>query len=241
VTGTLVLLRHGQSVWNAENRFTGWVDVGLTETGVAEARRAGQLLADAGILPDVAHTSLLRRAIVTTNIALEEAGRHWIPVERTWRLNERHYGALAGLDKTATTERYGAAQVHTWRRSYDVRPPALEDISEFRADPRYAAIPENDLPRSESLADVQTRLLPYWFDRIVPQLENGQTVLLGAHGNSLRALVKQIEAISDEAVVELEIATGTPRIYEMSRAATGPTFSPARVLSLRNGYAANHG
>jgi len=241
MTGTLVLLRHGQSVWNAENRFTGWVDVGLTETGVTEARRAGQLLADAGILPDVAHTSLLRRAIVTTNLALEEAGRHWIPIERTWRLNERHYGALAGLDKTATTERYGAAQVHTWRRSYDVRPPALEDISEFRADPRYAAIPEHDLPRSESLADVQTRLLPYWFDRIVPQLENGQTVLLGAHGNSLRALVKQIEAISDEAVVELEIATGTPRIYEMSRAATGPTFSPARVLSLRNGYAVNHG
>jgi len=240
VTGTLVLLRHGQSVWNAENRFTGWVDVKLTETGVSEARRAGQLLADAGILPDVAHTSLLRRAIVTTNLALEEVGRHWIPVERTWRLNERHYGALAGLDKTATTERYGAAQVHTWRRSYDVRPPALEDVSEFLTDPRYADIPENGLPHSESLADVQTRLLPYWLDRIVPQLARGQTVLLGAHGNSLRVLVKQIEDISDEAVVELEIATGTPRIYEVSPTETGPTFSPARVLSLRNDTVSAH-
>lgn len=180
--GTLVLLRHGQSAWNAENRFTGWVDVGLTEVGVMEARRAGHLLAAAGIFPDVAHTSLLRRAITTTNLALEEAARHWIPVERTWRLNERHYGALAGLDKTTIADRYGAAQVHAWRRSYDVRPPALEDISEFRTDPRYADIRENDLPRSESLADVQARLLPYWSDRIVPQLESGRTVLLELTG-----------------------------------------------------------
>ena len=232
MTGTLVLLRHGQSVWNAENRFTGWADVGLTERGVVEARRAGRLLADAGILPDVAHTSLLRRAITTTNLALEESDRHWIPLERTWRLNERHYGALAGLDKAATTERYGADQVHIWRRSFDIRPPALEDVSEFRADPRYGEISDAEMPRSESLADVQTRLLPYWHEHIVPQLAAGQTVLLGAHGNSLRALVKQIESISDEAVVELEIATGTPRIYEVTNTSTGLSFSPAQVLSV---------
>lgn len=203
-------------------------------------RSASWRLAAAGILPDVAHTSLLRRAITTTNLALEEAARHWIPVERTWRLNERHYGALAGLDKTTIADRYGAAQVHAWRRSYDVRPPALEDISEFRTDPRYADIRENDLPRSESLADVQARLLPYWSDRIVPQLESGRTVLPGDHGNSLRALVKHIEAISDQAVVELEIATGTPRIYQVGRIETGLTFSPARVLSLRNGTISVH-
>ena len=186
MTGMLVLLRHGQSVWNAENRFTGWVDVGLTERGVDEARRAGRILADAGIFPDVAHTSLLRRAITTTNLALEEADRHWIPVERTWRLNERHYGALAGLDKAATTERYGAAQVHIWRRSFDVRPPTLEDDSAFRTDPRYREVSDGEMPHSESLADVQGRLLPYWNEHIVPQLAAGQTVLLGAHGNSLR-------------------------------------------------------
>lgn len=232
MTGTLVLLRHGQSVWNAENRFTGWVDVGLTERGVAESRRAGRLLAEAGVLPNVAHTSLLRRAITTANLALEECNRHWIPVERTWRLNERHYGTLAGLDKAATTERYGAAQVLIWRRSFDTQPPALEDISEFRTDPRYVEIPDDELPRSESLADVQARLLPYWHEHIVPQLAAGQTVLLGAHGNSLRALVKQIEFISDEAVVELEIATGIPRIYEVTNTSTGPLFSPARVLSV---------
>jgi 2,3-bisphosphoglycerate-dependent phosphoglycerate mutase len=231
MTGMLVLLRHGQSVWNAENRFTGWVDVGLTERGISEARRAGRILADAGILPDVAHTSLLRRAITTTNLALEEANRHWIPIERTWRLNERHYGALAGLDKAATTERYGAKQVHTWRRSFDVRPPALEDDSAFRSDPRYVELSDAELPDSESLADVQGRLLPYWNEHIVPQLAAGQTVLLGAHGNSLRALVKQIESISNEAVVELEIATGTPRIYEVAYTNAGLSFSPARILS----------
>jgi 2,3-bisphosphoglycerate-dependent phosphoglycerate mutase len=231
VTGTLVLLRHGQSVWNAENRFTGWVDVGLTARGVTEARRAGRLLTGAGILPDVAHTSLLRRAITTTNHTLEEADRHWIPVERSWRLNERHYGALAGLDKTATTERYGVDQVQIWRRSFDVRPPALEDVSAFREDPRYVGLSDAELPHSESLADVQARLLPYWQDCIVPQLTAGQTVLLGAHGNSLRALVKQIESISDEAVVELEIATGTPRVYEVKSTRTALSFSPPQVLS----------
>jgi 2,3-bisphosphoglycerate-dependent phosphoglycerate mutase len=231
VSGVLVLLRHGQSVWNAENRFTGWVDVKLTEKGMAEARQAGELLAAAGVYPDVAHTSLLRRAISTTNLALAAAGRHWIPVERTWRLNERHYGALAGLDKAATTERYGAEQVHAWRRSYDVRPPALEDVSEFRNDPRYVDLTEAELPRCESLADVQARLHPYWVWRILPQLEAGQTVLLGAHGNSLRALVKQIEAISNEDVVDLEIATGTPRVYQVVRNKSHVAFSEARVLS----------
>lgn len=231
MTGTLVLLRHGQSIWNAENRFTGWVDVGLTERGIIEARRAGRLLANAGILPNVAHTSLLRRAITTTNLALEESNRHWIPIQRTWRLNERHYGALAGLDKASTTEIYGADQVHIWRRSFNIRPPALEDISEFRTDSRYAEVSDTEMPRSESLADVQSRLRSYWYEHIIPQLAAEQTVLLGAHGNSLRALVKQIESISDEDVVELEIATGTPRIYEVISTKTGLAFSPARVLS----------
>jgi 2,3-bisphosphoglycerate-dependent phosphoglycerate mutase len=235
MSGALVLLRHGQSTWNAENRFTGWVDIGLTERGVVEATRAGQLLTDAGVLPDVAHTSLLRRAIVTTNLALEKADRHWIPVERSWRLNERHYGALAGLDKGATTALYGAEQIHIWRRSYDIRPPYLDDVSAFRTDPRYASLNDSELPRSESLADVQARLLPYWHERILPQLEAGMTVLLGAHGNSLRALVKHIEDISDEAVVELEIATGTPRIYEVRCTTTGVVFSSAQALSGETG------
>ena len=231
MSGSLVLLRHGQSVWNAENRFTGWVDVGLTERGVLEARRAGQLLTDAGIFPDVAYTSLLSRAIVTTNLALEKAERLWIPVERSWRLNERHYGALAGLDKAATTELYGAEQIHIWRRSYDTRPPALDDVSAFRSDPRYLDVSDTDLPRSESLADVQARLLPYWYERILPQLEAGKTVMLGAHGNSLRALVKHIESISDEAVVELEIVTGTPRIYQTSLTGSSLSFSSAKILT----------
>jgi len=231
LSGNLILLRHGQSVWNAENRFTGWVDVGLTERGLAEARRAGRLLASAGILPDVAHTSLLKRAIVTTNLALEEAGRHWIPVERTWRLNERHYGALAGLDKTTTIELHGIEQVHVWRRSYSIRPPALDDITEFRDDPRYHDVPALELPSSESLADVQARLLPYWAERVVPQLESGRTVLLGAHGNSLRALVKQLENISNEAVAELEIATGTPRVYTVEQTKTGIRLTGATVLT----------
>lgn len=231
MSGALVLLRHGQSVWNAENRFTGWVDVGLTERGVLEARRAGQLLTDAGIFPDVAYTSLLSRAIVTTNLALEKAERLWIPVERSWRLNERHYGALAGLDKAATTELYGAEQIHIWRRSYDTRPPALDDVSAFRSDPRYLDVSDTDLPRSESLADVQARLLPYWYERILPQLEAGKTVMLGAHGNSLRALVKHIESISDEAVVELEIVTGTPRIYQTSLTGSSLSFSSAKILT----------
>ena len=232
MSGALVLLRHGQSVWNAENRFTGWVDVGLTERGVLEATRSGQLLTDAGILPDVVHTSLLSRAIVTTNLALEKADRLWIPVERSWRLNERHYGALAGLDKAATTELYGAEQIHIWRRSYDTRPPELDDVSAFRTDPRYIEVSDTDMPRSESLADVQARLLPYWNERILPQLKAGKTVMLGAHGNSLRALVKHIEDISDEDVVELEIATGTPRIYQVRTTGASLSFSKAQILTV---------
>ena len=231
MSGALVLLRHGQSVWNAENRFTGWVDVGLTERGVLEATRSGQLLTDAGILPDVVHTSLLSRAIVTTNLALEKADRLWIPVERSWRLNERHYGALAGLDKAATTELYGAEQIRIWRRSYDTRPPELDDVSAFRTDPRYIEVSDTDMPRSESLSDVQARLLPYWNERILPQLKAGKTVMLGAHGNSLRALVKHIEDISDEDVVELEIATGTPRIYQVRTTGTSLSFSKAQILT----------
>ena len=230
MNGVLVLLRHGQSVWNAENRFTGWVDTELTERGIAEARCAGQLLVSAGIAPDAVHTSLLHRAISTTNLALEKADRLWLPVERTWRLNERHYGALTGLNKAATAERYGAEQVHSWRRSYDDRPPALEDISAFRTDPRYHNLSDTEIPCSESLADVQARLLPYWNDRIVPQLTAGQTVLLGAHANSIRALVKHIETMSDEAVVELQIATGTSRVYEVGVTNTGLLFSSAQVL-----------
>lgn len=212
----LVLVRHGQSVWNRENRFTGWVDVGLTDAGVEEARRAGHLLREHEVLPDVAHTSLLRRAILTTTLALDAADRLWIPQERSWRLNERHYGALAGLDKTETAEHYGTEQVFLWRRSYSVRPPRLDDLTEFRGDPRYRDLTDADLPGTESLEDVEARLLPYWFECIVPQLAAGLTVLVGAHGNSLRALVKHIEGIPVDEVVELEIATGVPRLYECS-------------------------
>jgi 2,3-bisphosphoglycerate-dependent phosphoglycerate mutase len=227
----LVLLRHGQSVWNLENRFTGWVDVGLTDTGIEEARRAGQLLADHGVLPDVAHTSLLRRAILTTTIALDTTDRLWIPQERSWRLNERHYGALAGLDKTETAERYGSEQVFLWRRSYSVRPPLLTDLAKFRNDPRYRNLTDNELPGTESLEDVETRLLPYWYERVVPQLAAGMTVLIGAHGNSLRALVKNLEAIPGDEVAELEIATGVPRLYECSTNSGKVTFSSPATLT----------
>lgn len=232
IRARLVLLRHGQSVWNAQNRFTGWVDVPLTEKGIKEARTAGALLQRDGLLIDVAHTSLLRRAIVTTNLALEESDRLWVPQLRTWRLNERHYGALAGLDKTETTALHGEEQVRVWRRSYTVRPPALASAGEFAYDERYANIPLQDLPLTESLADVQARLLPYWEESVLPQLASGLTVLIGAHGNSLRALVKHIEHLSDEEVVELEIATGTPLVYEATVSPTGSfSFGPATVLS----------
>ena len=226
----MVLVRHGQSVWNRENRFTGWVDVDLTEAGVVEAQKAGRLLREFGVLPDVAHTSLLRRAILTTNLALESADRLWIPQERSWRLNERHYGALAGLDKTETAARYGAEQVLAWRRSYTVRPPELEDVAVFRTDPRYQQLSDAELPRTESLRDVEARLLPYWYGRILPQLEAGLTVLIGAHGNSLRALVKHLEGISAEAVVDLEIATGVPRVYECAVRGLTCSVSAAEIL-----------
>ncbi len=214
---TLVLLRHGESEWNARNLFTGWVDVGLSERGREEAARGGRLLAESGILPDVVHTSLLTRAITTANIALGEAGRAWIPVVRNWRLNERHYGDLQGKDKKATLEEFGEEQFMTWRRSYDTPPPALPDDSEFSqaADPRYADLPDELLPRTECLADVLDRMLPYWYDQVVPDLLLGRTVLVTAHGNSLRALVKHLDGLGEDEVVGLNIPTGIPLVYEL--------------------------
>jgi 2,3-bisphosphoglycerate-dependent phosphoglycerate mutase len=213
---SLVLLRHGESVWNAENLFTGWVDVPLSEKGLAEAKRGGELLKDAGLLPDVLHTSLLRRAISTANIALDAADRHWIPVRRDWRLNERHYGALQGKNKKQTLEQYGEEQFMLWRRSYDTPPPAIELGSEFSqdADPRYADLGPT-APRTECLQDVVTRLLPYWESAIVPDLKAGKTVLVAAHGNSLRALVKHLDGVSDEAIAKLNIPTGIPLRYDL--------------------------
>jgi 2,3-bisphosphoglycerate-dependent phosphoglycerate mutase len=225
MTNTLILLRHGQSDWNEKNLFTGWVDVRLTEKGRGEAANAGKLLAEAGLLPDVLHTSLLSRAIQTSNLALESADRMWVPVRRSWRLNERHYGALQGLDKSETLEKYGEAQFMEWRRSFDTPPPALDDSSEWSqaTDPRYADI-DGERPRTECLKDVIERLLPYWNDSILPDLHAGKTVLVTAHGNSLRALVKHLDGISDEDIAALNIPTGMPLIYEIDEngAATGP-------------------
>jgi 2,3-bisphosphoglycerate-dependent phosphoglycerate mutase len=217
VSYTLVLLRHGESDWNARNLFTGWVDVALSQKGRAEAERGGQLIAEADVLPDVVHTSVLRRAISTANIALDVADRHWIPVTRSWRLNERHYGALQGKDKKATLEAYGEEQFMLWRRSYDVPPPPLEDDSEFSqvGDPRYADIPDAEIPRTECLADVVDRMLPYWESSIVPPLRAGQVVLVAAHGNSLRALVKHLDGISEQAIAGLNIPTGIPLVYRL--------------------------
>ncbi|HTY73290.1 MAG TPA: phosphoglyceromutase [Actinomycetes bacterium] len=216
-TYTLILLRHGESEWNAKNLFTGWVDVDLSDTGVAEAARGGRLLAESGLLPDLLHTSVLRRAIRTAQVALDGCDRLWIPVRRSWRLNERHYGALQGKDKAATLEAYGEEQFMLWRRSYDVPPPPLDDDSEWSqvSDPRYAALPPELRPRTECLADVVRRLLPYWYDAIVPDLRTGATVLVTAHGNSLRALVKHLDGISDEAIAGLNIPTGIPLVYEL--------------------------
>ena len=214
---TLVLLRHGQSDWNAENLFTGWWDADLSALGEEEARRAGELLAEARLLPDVAHTSLQTRAIRTTTIALEVCGRSWVPVRRSWRLNERHYGALTGKDKKQTVAEHGAEQVHVWRRSFDVPPPPIDAGSEFDVgdDPRYADLPPEVLPRSECLKDVLVRALPYWADGIVPDLRAGKVVLVGAHGNSLRALVKHLDGISDDDIADLNIPTGNPLVYEL--------------------------
>jgi 2,3-bisphosphoglycerate-dependent phosphoglycerate mutase len=220
---TLILLRHGESDWNSKNLFTGWVDVDLTETGQAEALRGGQLLSEHGLLPGVVHTSLLRRAIRTAQIALDAADRHWIPVRRSWRLNERHYGALQGKDKAAVRAEFGDEQFMLWRRSYDTPPPVLADDDEYSqaADPRYADLLES-LPRTECLADVVARLLPYWYDAIVPDLRHG-VVLLAAHGNSLRALIKHLDGLSDEAVVSLNVPTGIPLRYELDATTLRPT------------------
>ena len=214
---TLVLLRHGESEWNAKNLFTGWVDVELSEKGVAEATRGGQLLTEHGLLPDVLHTSLLRRAITTAELALGAAGRSWIPVRRSWRLNERHYGALQGLDKAATLAEYGEEQFMTWRRSYATPPPPIEAGSEYSqdGDPRYASLPPEARPATECLADVVVRMLPYWYDAIVPDLRSGATVLVAAHGNSLRALVKHLDGMGDQEVVSLNIPTGIPLRYDL--------------------------
>ena len=217
---TLVLLRHGESEWNARNLFTGWVDVGLSDKGRQEAARGGELLVRAGVLPDVVHTSLLTRAIATANIALGEAARSWIPVKRNWRLNERHYGDLQGKDKKATLEAYGEEQFMLWRRSYDVPPPPIDPDSEYSQahDPRYAALPPDARPRTECLRDVVHRLIPYWQDSIVADLRAGWTVLVAAHGNSLRALVKHLDGISDEDIAAVNIPTGIPLVYRLDEA-----------------------
>lgn len=218
MTSTLILLRHGESDWNARNLFTGWVDVGLTDTGRAEAVRGGRLLAEAGLLPDVVHTSLLTRAITTANLALAECNRLWIPTVRNWRLNERHYGALQGKNKAQTLEEFGEEQFMLWRRSYDVPPPPIDPNSEFAQthDPRYAALPPEARPSTECLADVVRRLIPYWEDVIVAEgLRRGDTVLVAAHGNSLRALVKHLDGISDDDIAALNIPTGIPLVYRL--------------------------
>ena len=217
---TLILLRHGRSDWNERNLFTGWVDVDLIEAGRQEAVRGGELLAEAGILPDIVHTSLLRRAITTANISLDVCDRHWIPVRRNWRLNERHYGALQGLDKSATRDKYGDEQFMLWRRSFDTPPPPIEPDSEFSqvGDPRYAGV---EVPRTECLKDVIARMMPYWEGPIQEDLQSGQTVLVTAHGNSLRALVKHLDQISDEDIVSLNIPTGMPLVYTL-----GEDFMP---------------
>ncbi len=215
MTGTLVILRHGQSVWNLENLFTGWHDVELTEQGAAEASAAGVTMREAGLVFDVSHTSLQARAVVTQNLALEAMGQVWLPVERSWRLNERHYGALQGLDKKETAARHGAEQVHAWRRGYDTPPPPVDlDSPEHPLnDPRYAHLPPDVLPAAECLKDVVERVLPYWFDRIAPQLLAGLDVLVTAHGNSLRALLKHLDGVSDGDIADVNIPTGAPRRY----------------------------
>jgi 2,3-bisphosphoglycerate-dependent phosphoglycerate mutase len=220
---TLVLLRHGESEWNLENLFTGWYDCDLTPTGEAQAVAGGRLMAERGLLPDVVHTSVLVRAIRTADLALREMGRTWIPVRRQWRLNERHYGGLQGLNKAETAERHGAEKVKLWRRSYDVPPPPMDrdDPRNVRHDPRYAGLPPELVPDTECLADVVERMLPYWYDGIVPDLRAGNVVLVSAHGNSLRALVKHLDGISESDIVELNIPTGEPLVYEL-----GDDFQP---------------
>jgi 2,3-bisphosphoglycerate-dependent phosphoglycerate mutase len=213
---TLVMLRHGQSTWNLENLFTGWVDVDLTDLGRDEAREGGSDLRSAGVLPDILHTSVQIRAIRTAELALAECERSWLPVRRSWRLNERHYGDLQARNKTETAAQYGTDMVKVWRRSYDVPPPPLDvDDERWGYDARYAALPRDVLPRAECLKDVLERMLPWWYDDIVPDLRAGATVLVAAHGNSLRSLVKHLEQLSAEAVVELNLPTGEPLVYEL--------------------------
>jgi 2,3-bisphosphoglycerate-dependent phosphoglycerate mutase len=237
MTYTLVLLRHGESEWNAKNLFTGWVDVALSERGCVEAEHGGRLLAEAGLLPDVVYTSVLRRAITTANLALDVADRHWIPVKRSWRLNERHYGALQGKNKKQTLEEFGEEQFMLWRRSYDVPPPALDDFDEYSqaGDLRYAELGPL-LPRTECLKDVVVRLLPYWDTEIVPDLRAGRTVLVAAHGNSLRALVKHLDGIGDAEIAALNIPTGIPLLYRLEEDLTptvpgGTYLDPAAAAS----------
>ena len=216
MTYTLILLRHGESEWNAKNLFTGWVDVHLSKAGEKEASKSGVLLNEHGLLPDVLHTSLLRRAIHTSQLALDSCERHWIPVRRSWRLNERHYGSLQGKNKRQTLEQYGEEQFKLWRRSYDVPPPPIEDTDPYSQskDPRYADLGKS-LPRTECLKDVVARMLPYWSEAIVPDLHAGKVILVTAHGNSLRALVKHLDGIPDADISELNIPTGIPLLYEL--------------------------
>jgi 2,3-bisphosphoglycerate-dependent phosphoglycerate mutase len=227
----LILLRHGHSEWNAKNLFTGWVDVDLNAQGIDEAHRGAHLLREAGLAPDVLHTSLLRRAIRTAEMVLDGIDRHWIPVRRTWRLNERHYGALQGKDKKATLAEFGEDQFMEWRRSYDTPPPPLADDSEFSqvGDARYAGLPDELMPRTECLADVLDRMLPYWYDAIVPDILAGKTVLVTAHGNSLRALVKHLDGIGEKEIVALNIPTGIPLVYELDDELR-PTIPGGRYL-----------
>jgi 2,3-bisphosphoglycerate-dependent phosphoglycerate mutase len=217
VTATLILLRHGESDWNAKNLFTGWWDVDLTSKGQDEARRGGELMAEQHLLPDIVHTSVLIRAIRTANLALDACGRPWLPVRRSWRLNERHYGDLQGKDKKQTLAEFGEEKFQTWRRSYDTPPPPIAPGNPYTVagDDRYAALAPDVIPMTECLADVVVRLLPYWYDAIVPDLRTGATVLVVAHGNSLRALVKHLDGISDADIAGLNIPTGNPLVYQL--------------------------
>lgn len=218
MTYKLILLRHGESEWNRANRFTGWYDVGLTDQGRAEAAAAAEMLEKEGILPDVVHTSLLKRAIQTTNMVLAGVGRDWVPVRRSWRLNERHYGGLQGLNKKEMVEKHGEEKVLQWRRSFDVPPPLMDfdDERHPRHDPRYSELPAEVLPSGECLKDLIVRMIPYWYDSIVPDLVAGRTVLVGAHGNSLRALLKHLEGVPDDEILQVNIPTGLPRYYELN-------------------------
>jgi 2,3-bisphosphoglycerate-dependent phosphoglycerate mutase len=226
----VVLLRHGQSTWNRDNLFTGWVDVDLSDQGEAEARRAGELLAEAGLTFDVAHTSLQKRAIRTLDLALQGLDALWVPVQRHWRLNERHYGLLQGKNKKEVREQFGDEQLHAWRRGYATPPPPLppDDPGHPRHDPRYADVPPDQLPSAECLADVVERMLPYWHDVIAPDLAAGRRVIVSAHGNSLRALVKHLEQISDDDIAELNIPTGIPLVYELDGADPCRPADPAK-------------